>query len=86
MKFKTSPVTIPLYGHGLLCVGNISPEPRVTGTFAADPVTGNNGEIFGVFTVPDPEGGEYPSGWAGTYRISATRLRCYGPADVFEEI
>ena len=85
MKFKTSPVTIPLYGHGLLCVGNISPEPKVTGTFAADPVTGSDGTIFGVFTVPDPEGGEYPSGWAGTYRVNAERLRVSGE-DVFEEI
>lgn len=85
MKFKTSPVTIPLYGHGLECVGSIAHEPRVNGTFAADPVTGNDGNIFGVFTVTDPEDGRYPSGWAGTYRISASRLRSYGP-DVFEEI
>lgn len=85
MKFKTSPVTIPLYGHGLLCVGNISPEPRVTGTFAADPVTGSDGTIFGVFTVPDPTGAEYPSCWAGTYRIHADRLKVWSP-DVFEEI
>ena len=85
MKFKTSPVTIPLYGHGLECVGSIDHEPRVNGTFAADPVTGNDGNIFGIFTIADPAGAEYPSSWAGTYRISASRLRSSG-ADVFEEI
>lgn len=85
MKFKTSPVTIHLYGHGLAAVGSITPEPKVSGTFAADPVTGNDGEIFGVFTIADPEGGEYPSGWAGTYRVNAERLRVSGE-DVFSEI
>lgn len=85
MKFKTTSVTIPLYGHGLECVGNIAREPHVTGTFAADPVTGSDGTIFGVFTVPDPTGAEYPSLWAGTYRIRADRLKVCAP-DVFEEI
>lgn len=85
MKFKTSPVTIHLYGHGLECVGSIANEPKVSGTFAADPVTGNDGNIFGVFTVPDPTGAEYPSLWAGTYRVNADRLRVSGE-DVFEEI
>ena len=61
MTFKTTPVTIPLYGHGLETVGSIDHEPIVTGTFAADPVTGNDGTIFGVFTVPDPTNGKEPT-------------------------
>ena len=86
MTFKTTPVTIPLYGHGLETVGSIDHEPIVTGTFAADPVTGNDGTIFGVFTVPDPTNGkDYPSQWAGTYRISAGRLQARTPY-VFEEV
>lgn len=84
MRFKTDPVTIPLYGHGLECVGSIAHEPDVTGTFAADPVTGNDGTLFGVFTVPDPaNGADYPSLWAGTYRLSASRLLANVPR-VFE--
>lgn len=76
MTFKTTSVTIPLYGHGLETVGNIDHEPMVTGTFAADPVTGNDGTVFGIFTVPDPTNGtDYPSQWAGTYRISVDRLK-----------
>ena len=86
MKFKTTTVTVPLYGHGLETIGNIDNEPMVTGTFAADPVTGNDGTIFGVFTVPDPtNGAEYPSQWAGTYRINADLLKACAP-DVFEEV
>lgn len=103
MTFKTSAVTIPLYGHGLECDGSIAHEPQVTGTFAADPVTGNDGTVFGVFTITDPSresvdsveaandeeavviadgitGFPYPSLWAGTYRINASRLKAEVPS------
>ncbi len=86
MIFKTTSVTIPLYGHGLECVGNIAHEPHITGTFAADPVTGSDGKIYGVFTVPDSTNGtDYPSLWAGTYRIHADWLKVCSPG-VFEEL
>ena len=84
MTFKTTTVTIPLYGHGLESAGNVAIEPRVPGVFTADPVTGNDGEVFGVFTISDPtaESGAlpYPSAWAGTYRISASRLKAEVPS------
>ena len=80
MTFKTTPVTIPLYGHGLECSGNVAIEPQVSGAFAADPVTGNDGEVFGAFTVSDPEDKSFPSLWAGTYRISASRLKAEIPS------
>ena len=79
MKFITSPVNIPLYGHGLEDVGSVSTEPHVTGTFAEDPVTGNDGKAYGVFTIADPENKAYPSLWAGTYRINADRLKAEAP-------
>ena len=85
MTFKTDSVNIPLYGHGLECVGNIVHEPHVTGTFAADPVTGEDGNVYGVFTVQDSADKSYPSLWAGTYRINASRLRAYAPS-VFAEL
>ena len=72
---KTSAVTIPLFGHGLESVGNLAHEPRVDGSFAADTVTGNDGAEYAVFTVTDPADGHYPSEWAGTYRISVSRLK-----------
>ena len=74
MKLITTPVNIPLFGHGLECVGSISNEPHVTGTFAEDPVTGNDGQDYAVFTVSDPEDKSFPSAWAGVYRINTSRL------------
>ena len=72
---KTSTVTIPLFGHGLECAGSMQLEPKVTGAFAAETVTGNDGIEYAVFTVSDPANGVYPSQWAGTYRISVNRLK-----------
>lgn len=72
---KTTTVTIPLFGHALECVGSMKNEPRVTGSFSAETVTGNDGVEYAVFTVSDPETGSYPSEWAGTYRISVSRLK-----------
>ena len=69
---KTSTVTIPLFGHGLESVGNLAHNPVVTGAFAADTVTGNDGVEYAVFTVAE---GNYPSEWVGTYRISISRLK-----------
>ena len=80
MKFKTTPVTIPLYGHGLWCTSTLAHEPHVTGTFAEDPVTGNDGNSYGVFTIADPEDKSYPSAWAGVYRIDVSRLKAYVPS------
>ena len=80
MRLKTEPVTISLHGHGLECVGNYAPEPLVTGSFAADPVTGNDGNEYALFTIADPQNGEYPSHWAGTYRISISYLKAYRPS------
>jgi len=85
MKFKTTPVTVPLYGHSLTAAGMLANTPKVTGTFAADPVTGNDGEVFGVFTVPDSETKAYPSYWAGTYRINVDSLKG-GCPEVFESL
>lgn len=79
MKLKTEPITIFLYGHGLECVGNINPEPLVKGSFEADPIIGNDGNEYAVFTIADPQNGEYPSLWAGTYRINLSRLKAYAP-------
>ena len=73
MAMKTSSVTIPLYGHGLETVGSIDHEPTVTGTFAADTVTGEDGNEYAVFTVGDGYPAT-PSIWAGAYRISVDRL------------
>lgn len=84
MSLKTGTVTIPLYGHGLENVGSVDAEPMVTGSFAADPVTGNDGKEYAVFTIADPQNGEYPSLWAGTYRISLSRLEAYAP-EVFAD-
>lgn len=84
MTFTTATVNIPLYGHGLEDVGNIAHEPHVVGSFAADPVTGNDGVKYGVFTITDSETGAYPSAWAGTYRINADRLKAEVP-QVFTE-
>lgn len=78
---KTTPVSIPLYGHGVETVGNIDHEPHVKGTFAAATVTGEDGKEYALFTVAD----EYPAApsiWAGTYRISVDRLAAAG-VDVF---
>lgn len=78
---KTTPVSIPLYGHGVETVGSIDHEPIVTGTFAEETVTGEDGKEYAVFTVAD----SYPvhsSIWAGTFRISVDRLTASG-ADVF---
>ena len=69
---KTNTVTIPLFGHGLESVGNLAHDPVVTGAFAADTVTGNDGVEYAVFTVAE---GNYPSEWVGTYRISVSRLK-----------
>lgn len=81
---KTSTVSIPLFGHGLESAGNLAHEPVVTGNFAADIATGNDGIEYAVFTVAE---GNYPSEWVGVYRISVSRLkaglRCIpdGPED-----
>lgn len=72
---KTSTVKIPLFGHGLESQGTIAHEPEVSGAFAADTVTGNDGIEYAVFTVTDPADGSYPSEWAGSYRISVSRLQ-----------
>ena len=72
---KTSTVSIPLFGHGLESQGTIAHDPVVTGAFAADTVTGNDGKEYAVFTVTDPENGAYPSEWAGSYRIRIDRLQ-----------
>ena len=72
--FKTSTVTIPLYGHGLEDVGSVQIEPIVTGTFAADSVTGADGNEYGVFTIAEPTNNAYPALWAGTYRVDVDRL------------
>lgn len=82
MKFKTTPVKIPLYGHALTHLGMLANEPKVTGTFCADPVIGTDERAYGVFTIPDDN--PYTSSWAGTYRIDAERLRLTCP-DVFVE-
>lgn len=78
---KTTPVSIPLYGHGVETVGNIDHEPIVNGTFAAETITGEDGNEYALFTVSD----EYPAApsiWAGVYRISVERLAAAGD-DVF---
>lgn len=69
---KTSTVSIPLFGHGLEDVGNLAHDPVVTGAFAADTVTGNDGVEYAVFTVAE---GNYPSEWVGVYRIAVSRLQ-----------
>ena len=71
---KTSTVSLPLFGHGLESAGSLSADPVVSGAFAADTVTGNDGKEYAVFTVSDPADGSYPSEWAGSYRISVDRL------------
>lgn len=68
---KTTPVSIPLNGHGVETVGNIDHEPIVKGTFAAETVTGADGKEYALFTIADEE---VPSIWAGTYRIDVGRL------------
>lgn len=78
---KTDSVSIHLYGHGLETVGSIDHEPVVSGTFAEETVTGEDGKEYGVFTVTDGYPA-YPSNWAGTYRISVERLAAQGD-DVF---
>ena len=75
MNMNTNPVKIQLLGHGLECVGSIHPEPEVSGTFASETVTGNDGREYAVFTVSDPADGAFPSLWAGTYRIDLVRLK-----------
>lgn len=70
---KTTPVSIPLYGHGVETAGNIDHEPIVNGTFAADTVTGEDGNEYAIFTIADNYPAS-PSIWAGTYRISVDRL------------
>lgn len=83
-KMKTTPVTLPLYGHGLECVGSISAEPPVTGSFAEETIIGGDGKEYALFTVGDTFPNQ-PSGWAGTYRISVDRLVACGPLDVFAD-
>ena len=78
---KTTPVTIPLYGHGVETLGSIDHEPHIKGTFAADTVTGEDGKEYALFTIAD-EYPDAPSSWAGTYRISVERLAAAG-LDVF---
>lgn len=70
---KTSTVSVPLYGHGLECVGSIDHEPHVTGAFSAETTTGSDGVEYAVFTVSDTAP-NLPQ-WAGTYRIRVDRLR-----------
>jgi len=81
-NMRTDRVTIPLYGHGVETVGSIDHEPLVNGTFAANTVTGEDGKEYALFTIAD----EYPAApsiWAGTYRISVSRLVGAG-LNVFE--
>lgn len=77
MRFKTEPVYIPLYGHGLESIGNIDHEPTVCGTFQAEPVTGKDGIQYAIFEIEDNYP-DWPSNHAGTYRISVDRLAAYG--------
>jgi hypothetical protein len=83
-KMNTNPVTLPLYGHGLECVGNIAHEPPVTGSFAEDTITGADGVEYALFTVADPYPAA-PSIYAGTYRLRVDRLRAALGADVFAD-
>lgn len=97
MKFITTPVNIPLYGHALWCTSTMAHEPHVTGTFAEDPVTGNDGKTYAVFTVSDPAADEtavtpdgepalpFPSSWAGVYRIDVTRIKANIPYVIASE-
>lgn len=85
---KTQTVRIPLLNHGLESMtGGICHEPEVIGNFAADTVIGKDGKEYALFTVIDPDNGMYPSEWAGTYRISVSRIKsCFrcipdGPND-----
>ena len=81
-KFKTTKIETVLGGHGLATQGDILYEPHVVGIFDADPVMGNDGIEYGVFTIAD----EAPnlSGWAGTYRVPVSRMEAIDPA-VFEK-
>ena len=79
---STDKVRIPVYGHGLESQGNIAHEPHAVGTFAADPVTGNDGKEYGVFTVA--EGDNNPSNWVGVYRIDLSKLEAVLPDMVTE--
>ena len=76
-KLKTDSVKIHLLNHGLMCCGNIAHNPEVIGTFDEDPVTGNDGNEYAVFTIADSEDGSHPSGWAGTYRVSVSALAAH---------
>lgn len=76
VMMKTGRVKLPLFGHGMQSfAGNITPDPEVIGSFAAQTVMGHDNVEYALFTVEDPENGEYPSSWAGTYRISVSVLK-----------
>ena len=83
MTFKTDPVNIILLGHSIMCAGILRPNPHVTGTFAADPVTGSDGEKYGVFTVSDD--GTHPVSWCGVYYLAVSGMQAYCP-HVFAEL
>ena len=79
---STDKVRIPVWGHGLESQGNIAHEPHAVGTFAADPVTGNDGKEDGVFTVAEGDGN--PSNWVGVYRIYLAMIEAVLPGMVTE--
>lgn len=61
-----------LFGHAFINFPeNFS--PRLKGSLAADTIEIND-PVFGkgeyaVFTVNEPENGEFPPAWVGTYRL-----------------
>ena len=71
-KLNTTKMQIPLFGHGLNSAGLLTWEPNVLGVFEEDPVIGNDGREYAVFTVADEDKNQ--SQWAGVYRISVFRL------------
>lgn len=74
-RMKTENTSIDLFGHGLQFAGNVDIEPRVSGHFEAETVTGRDGREYALFVVPDEvEACGHFSGNAGTYRVDCARL------------
>ena len=72
------PVKIHLYGFQLLDdSGKYYREPALMGTFENHPVMGLDKKLYALFTVPDSK--NYPSRWAGAYRISIEKLKTFVP-------
>lgn len=82
-KLKTTKVKVSLSGHGLEAQGNLAHYPLVVGTFAEDPVTGNDGAAYAVLTVEEGDGNL--SAWIGTYRLPLSGLKANRP-DVFTSL